>query len=74
MGSITVRTVRTITTTVRSTYSRKDLIEMLGLPSDAVLTVRVPGGWDWSNTDLEIDADTVLSARTVNTKTEELDD
>lgn len=60
----------TIKTTVKTTsqheirVSRHQLVQMLqrdGLdvvPDDAAVTVRVPGGGDYSNTDLDIDQDT----------------
>ena len=57
-------------TTVR--FSRKEIVDALDLycsateqdldiPESAEVRVRVPGGGDWSNTDLEIDSDCPLT-------------
>lgn len=45
-----------VTTTTKTTakITRKDLIEAFDLPPDARITMHVPGGGDWSNTDLTV--------------------
>lgn len=47
----------------------------LGLPENAKLKVRVPGGGDWSNTDLEIGSDGPLTVEwsASGEKTEEIE-
>lgn len=35
--------------------------EGIFLPRDAVITFRVPGGADWSNTDVDVDADNPIT-------------
>lgn len=49
-------------TSVKTTFSRADLLKALGLPENARVFVQVPGGGDWSNCELEIDTDVPLQA------------
>ncbi len=53
MKSTTVKTTTTRKTVV--TYSADDLRLALVLPKDARIYVDVPGGGDWSNTELAIE-------------------
>ena len=53
-GGKVERTVRT-TTTTRWEFTADELKKRLRLPPDCRLFVQVPGGGDWSNTDLDID-------------------
>ena len=63
-------TTTTIVTATKTktihTFSRKELLDALGLTDeceiadDYEVTVTVPGGGDWSNQDLDIDRDTPL--------------
>lgn len=55
------------TTSVRTVRERRemnltgaDLRKALGLSDKVRITVHVPGGGDWSNTDLDLDDDTTL--------------
>jgi len=52
----------TVSTTCRIDITRAELIEALNLPKDAEIFISIPGGGDWSNTDLSIDAETPLKA------------
>lgn len=48
-------TIERETTTVAKTtwqFTREDLVKRLGLPDDAKIYMRVPGGADYSNMDL----------------------
>lgn len=58
---------RTIVKGVVSRYSAEitiaDIRKRFRLPEDAEVYIRVPGGGDWSNMDLEIDTDRPLRAR-----------
>lgn len=53
------------------TLDRVDIIDFIRehhdaeIPQDAKVFVRVPGGGDWSNTDLDIDPDTHVQVRYV---------
>lgn len=51
-----------VRTTVKRTYSVEDLKKMLKLPAGASLFVMVPGGGDWSSTQLEIGRETELQS------------
>ena len=71
---ITTRTTKT-NTRVEISFSR--LRELLGLPENVTIFVRVPGGGDWSNTDLEIDdrdRPLVAEFETVEQSVEETDE
>ncbi len=65
-----VKRIVTTETTTTTKYSADDLIEALGLPDGAEITVRVPGGGDWSNTDLNLKFDATLDV-VVKTRTRE---
>lgn len=43
------------------TITIEDLRKAFKIPDCASVTVRVPGGGDWSNTDLDIDRDTSIT-------------
>jgi hypothetical protein len=63
-----VRTNTQTTKTTTITYSAQALCQLLGLPANTEIFVKVPGGGDWSNTDLDIDnRDRPLIARFVET-------
>lgn len=51
--SYRTRRVRTIATT-RYEFNASDLRKALDLPNNTAFHVRVPGGGDWSNTNLDI--------------------
>jgi hypothetical protein len=67
-------------TTVRRTFtldlSREMLLKVLresgyaGLPDDAQVFVEVPGGGDWSNTDLSIEQRTPIRVRWIEVSEE----
>ncbi len=72
---------------VTLSVSRETLVELLKTEKEAEkylddkssyllkdVFVRVPGGADWSNTDLAIDADTPLQLRLTATKVEEINE
>jgi hypothetical protein len=48
--------------TVEGTISAEEIRRQFDLPKETRIWVRVPGGGDWSNTDLvlDVDNDTVL--------------
>ena len=69
MKTIT-RTVTEKTTTTEKVFSADDVRKALGLPEGASLFVRVPGGGDWSNTELDLDTHP-LEATIVTTSREE---
>jgi hypothetical protein len=48
---------RTVIVKTCVSFSAVQLRKLLKLPEDARVFVRVPGGGDWSNQDLEIDDD-----------------
>jgi hypothetical protein len=62
------------------TVGREALLLMLrdagfSVPASAAVVVKVPGGADWSNTDLDIDDDTHITVRFESSETtEETDD
>lgn len=49
------------------TITDSDIRRAFQLPADAKIFVRVPGGGDWSNTDLEISEEQPLQARATET-------
>lgn len=51
----TIKRTTTIETKTELRISAADIIAAFKLPEGTILTVRVPGGGDWSNEDLEID-------------------
>lgn len=53
---------RVVETKYHVTYTIEEIREALHLPSNAVIFVDVPGGGDWSNTELLLD-DAPLQAR-----------
>jgi len=53
MKQLTTTEVTTVKTTV-VTITAQDIREAFGLPSRADVTLRVPGGGDWSNTNLDL--------------------
>lgn len=56
---------RTVRTTKNYVITDDDIRKALKLPADCKIFVRVPGGGDWSNTDLEISAETPLQATSI---------
>lgn len=69
------RKTKTTVETHRMTLDRGDLVKFLQhagyeVPSDASCHVSIPGGGDWSNIDLEINADVPLVVSWEITKTE----
>jgi len=67
------KTATTVTTNVAE-INRMQLILMLRsqghpVPDDADIYVRIPGGGDWSNTNLDIDADSNLFVTWKTTET-----
>jgi len=67
------RIIRTDTTTVTLEFNREDLLKALQLPPEAIISVQIPGGGDWSNTELFIGEDVMLDAKWETTATVELD-
>jgi hypothetical protein len=59
--------VREITERIEAHLTGKDIRQLLGLNSNVKITVHVPGGGDWSNTDLDLDDEVTLDI--VETKT-----
>ena len=57
-----------ITTEARYEFNEAELRKRLRLPGGARIFVRVPGGGDWSNTDLEIEDGRPLLATVVTTE------
>jgi hypothetical protein len=57
--------VTKVTKTVRYEFTHAELCKRLRLPETALIFVTVPGGGDWSNTDLEIGRSTPLRAEVV---------
>lgn len=60
-GRVTVKTVTTTTYEITADEIRK----WQRLPKDARVEVKVPGGGDWSNTDLSLDDCPVVVSYTV---------
>lgn len=52
--STKVKTRKRIETTVTKVISAEQLCSIFGLPANARVFVNVPGGGDWSNTDLDL--------------------
>lgn len=65
----TVKITKKTTTTLEITGA--EIRKAFKLPYDADLTVRVPGGGDWSNTDLVLDECPVKVTYTVVEEREE---
>lgn len=65
--------LRSVTTRTTQNYviTAEEIRKALDLPKDAKIFVQVPGGGDWSNTDLEIDSDTPLRATVTTTTTDD---
>lgn len=69
----TIKRTTTIETKTELRISAADIIAAFKLPEGTILTVRVPGGGDWSNEDLEIDGGDqaiVATSKTVEEKEE----
>lgn len=66
-------TKKRIETTVSTTWAVADLIKALGLPPDTRLFVRVPGGGDYSNTDLDLGDDVDLQSVAVTREDEDVE-
>ena len=63
-----IETQLEVTATRTWRFTREELVKRLGLPDDARLFMRVPGGADWSNTDLVVGDDGPLTAVAVETR------
>jgi hypothetical protein len=73
---ITVTETRVAKTTHHLTLNRAEMINMLraagiAVPDHVEIMVRVPGGANWSNTDLEIDAYHKIEVKWENVETSE---
>lgn len=68
-----LRTItRTTTERCEMHLNAKELRKAFGAPDNATVVVHVPGGGDWSNTDLHITEDNPVFITWVKTETEEL--
>lgn len=64
-----IETQLEVTATRTWKFTREELVKRLGLPEDASVFMRVPGGGDWSNTDLTVgDGADCLMARATETR------
>ena len=72
MEQIGTRTI-TVETTHQVTVGRDDLLKMVGVPENATnvqVYVYVPGGGDWSSTNLDIEKDcpVIVTYKTIQEK------
>lgn len=58
-----------VTERVRLEFTDADVRKALRLPPNSTVFVRVPGGGDWSNTDLDVTTDTPIVAEWTMEKT-----
>ena len=64
-------TTTVVTRKVTMIFDRETLLQRLKLPDDAEIFMQVPGGGDWSHTQLDVDSENRLYACYERVKTEE---
>lgn len=70
--NLTKTVTRTTTSKFSAVITAEEIRKAFGLPEEAQIEFQVPGGGNWSNLRIDIDADNPIHVRWETTETEEL--